>query len=62
MENLSERMKDNNANTLLCAVIESTTGYSCPNYGAIYLDTIFNNTLLFVNLEDIKCRNGFSKN
>ena len=62
MENLSERMKDNNANTLLCAVIESTTGYSCPNCGAICSDTTFNNTLLFVNLEDIKCRNGFLKN
>ena len=35
MENLSESTKDNNVNTLLCAVIESTTGYSCPNCGAI---------------------------
>ena len=54
MENLSERMKDNNVNTLLCAIIESTTGYSCPNCGAIYLDTTFNNTLLFCKFERYK--------
>ena len=35
MDNLSESTKGNNANTLLCVVIESTTGYSCPNCGAI---------------------------
>jgi len=35
MENLSENTKGNNTN---CAVIESTTGYSCPNCGAICSD------------------------
>ena len=35
MENLSESTEGNDANTVLCAVIESTTGYSCPNCGAI---------------------------
>jgi predicted RNA-binding Zn-ribbon protein involved in translation (DUF1610 family) len=35
MTNLSESTKGNNANSVLCAVIESTTGYSCPNCGAI---------------------------
>lgn len=35
MTNLSENTEGNNANIVLCAVIESTTGYSCPNCGAI---------------------------
>ena len=38
-ENISsENENGNNANTVLCAVIESTTGYSCPNCGAICSD------------------------
>ena len=38
MENLSESTKDNDVNTLLCTVIESKTGYSCPNCGTICSD------------------------
>ena len=38
MENLSENTKDNNVNALSSAVIESTTGYSCPNCGTICSD------------------------
>ena len=38
MTKISENHEGNNANTLLCAVIESTTGYSCPNCGAICSD------------------------
>jgi hypothetical protein len=38
MTNLSENTEGNNANTVLCDVIESTTGYSCPNCGAICSD------------------------
>ncbi len=39
MENMLESTKGNNDNTLLCAVIESTTGYSCPNCGAVCSDS-----------------------
>jgi hypothetical protein len=35
MTKVSENHEGNNANTLLGAVIESITGYSCPNCGAI---------------------------
>lgn len=38
MTKVSENHEDNNANTGLCGVIESTTGYSCPNCGAICSD------------------------
>ena len=38
MAKVSENHEGNNANTVLCAVIESTTGYSCPNCGAICSD------------------------
>ena len=38
MGNVLESMKDNDVNTLLGEVIESTTGYSCPNCGAICSD------------------------
>ena len=38
MENVLESMKDNDVNSLLGEVIESTTGYSCPNCGAICSD------------------------
>ena len=33
MKNASK--KNEGTNTLSCAVIESTTGYSCPNCGAV---------------------------
>lgn len=38
MTKVSEKNEGNNANTVLCAVIESTAGYSCPNCGAICSD------------------------
>lgn len=38
MTKVSETRESNNANTLLCAVIESTTGYSCPNCGVVCSD------------------------
>ena len=53
-ETLTNQENGDDANTVLCAVIESTTGYSCPNCGAICSEqTIVSKTeMIFEELPD----------